>query len=319
MKTAHTSTDSVRSYLCEIGRVPILTHEQEIVYGKQVQKSIDLITIKDTLSTKLEREPSLTEWATAANLDELQLQKTLAIGEHAKCRMIEANLRLVVFIAKTYTKCNIDLLDLIQEGTIGMQRAVEKFDPSKGYRFSTYAYWWIRQGMTRAISEKSRTIRLPIHITERLSKIKKAQRTLSQKHGRMSTINELAVELKLTPKQIREYLEYNRQPLSLDLRIGDERDTELGDLLEDSGISPDQYVAQSSLQADLDRVMADLTRQQQQILTFRFGLKDTQPLTLEKIGDLLNLSRERVRQIERDAMVKLRRRKADIDGYLVSE
>lgn len=312
------TADMVRTYLREIGRVPLLTREQEIVYGKQVQQMMNLLEAKEALATNLNREPTQQEWADSLNLTEAGLNEGLRKGQRAKQKMIEANLRLVVAIAKKYQKRNLEFLDLIQEGTLGLERGVEKFDPMRGYKFSTYAYWWIRQAITRAIAQQGRAIRLPIHITEKLNKIKKVQRELAQKLGRSATPSEIADALELDTSQIREYLTIARQPISLDVRVGDNQDTELSDLLEDEGPSPEHYITQESLRHDLDELLGELTPQQRQVLTLRFGLADGNALSLAKVGEQLNLSRERVRQLERQALDQLRRHRANVREYLAS-
>lgn len=312
------SVDIVRTYLQEIGRVPLLSATQEIHYGKLIQEMMPLIEARDLLAKEVEHQPSQAEWAAHVNLSEVELRKILQQGNYAKQKMIAANLRLVVAIAKKYQKRQMEFLDLIQEGTLGLERGVEKFDPSRGYKFSTYAYWWIRQAITRAIAQQSRAIRLPIHITEKLNKIKKAQRELSQKLGRSATQSEIAQALDLEPSQIREYLVMARQPVSLDIKVGDNQDTELLDLLEDEGANPLIFVTSESLRDDLANLMAELTPQQQQVIALRFGLEDGKELSLAKVGEKLSISRERVRQLEHQALNHLRRHHHRIEEYIAS-
>lgn len=312
------TVDMVRTYLHEIGRVPLLTHEQEIIYGKQVQQMMLLLDQKASIVKDLDRDISDEEWAKHAEISEEKLQDILHVGRRAKKKMLEANLRLVVAIAKKYQKRNLEFLDLIQEGTLGLERGVEKFDPMRGYKFSTYAYWWIRQAITRAIAQQARTIRLPIHITEKLNKIKKTQRELTQKLGRGPTPAEIADSLGLEPEQIRDYLVMSRQPISLDMRVGDNQDTELQDLLEDEAASPEKYATHQLLKQDLRNLMSQLTAQQREVLNLRFGLNDGCELSLAKVGLRMNISRERVRQLERQALDHLRRHKATVQGYLAS-
>ncbi|MGF2036899.1 MAG: RNA polymerase sigma factor, RpoD/SigA family [Nostoc sp. CmiVER01] len=307
--------DSVRTYLREIGRIPLLTHEQEINLAKQVQQMMALLAAKEKLAIQLKRQPTQQEWIENINIGEKSLLQQLHQGHEAKHIMIQANLRLVVSIAKKYQRRNLDFLDLIQEGSLGLERGIEKFDPTKGYKFSTYGYWWIRQAITRAIAEQGRTIRLPIHVTEKLNKIKRIQRELTQKLGRTPTVVDIADELSLEPKEIRHYLLLARQPVSLELRVGSEKDIELQDMLEDDGLSPELYADQKFLQQNIQNLLSKLTPQQREILILRFGLTDGNELSLVEIGQRIGISRERVRQIEQQALSTLRRHKDKIHSY----
>lgn len=311
------TSDSIRSYLKAIGRVPLLSHEEEIAYGKQVTAMMQLLKLKEHLTGELGCEPAFSEWASAAEIGISDLKRTLIVGKHAKHKMIEANLRLVVSIAKKYTHRGLDFLDLVQEGNIGLDHGVEKFDPTKGYRLSTYIYWWIRQAMTRAIAMQSRIVRLPIHITEIINKIKKSQRNLSQQLGRVASIEEIAEHLDLTPERVRECLSHSRQTLSLELRCGEDNDTELADLLQAGDESPEEFATQCSLRSEMEQLMDALTPRQREVLMLRFGFQNEKPLSFGEIGELLGLSRERIRQLEQQAVQKLRRHRTQLREYLV--
>lgn len=311
----NSSADTLRAYLKSIGQVPLLTHEEEITYGKQVKTMMPLRILRDTLAEDLGHPPSWETWAEQANLSVENLQAIISTGEQAKLRMVAANLRLVVSVAKKYPHQNLDLLDLIQEGAFGLTRGVEKFDPAKGFRLSTYAYWWIRQAITRAIADQSRTVRLPIHISDTIKKIKKTQRDLTQNLGRIPTLDEVADYLELTPERVRECLYYNLPTMALERKIGD-MDTELADLLQFDGESPEDFATQSALRADLKKLMSKLLPREQEVLALRFGLEDGIPQSLAQIGKRLDISRERVRQIEQKAVKKLRLHRGELREYL---
>jgi RNA polymerase nonessential primary-like sigma factor len=291
-----TSTDPVRLYLQDIGRVDLLTQEQELTLARLVQRREQLLREGDPDKDELGKD----------ELADKERRLTLHRGKRAKERMIQANLRLVVSVAKKYQRRGMDLLDLVQEGTLGLERAVERFDPTRGFRFSTYAYWWIRQGITRALASQSRTIRLPVHITEKLNRIKRAQRELSARLGRLPCVAEIAQELNLSEALIRETLLQLPKPVSLEARVGKEHDMQLGDLLEDGHSTPEQELAREQLHNDLEALLEDLSSREAEVIRQRFGLVDDTPRSLTEIGAAMQLSRERVRQIESRALLKLR-------------
>ncbi|MBD6620919.1 RpoD/SigA family RNA polymerase sigma factor [Komarekiella sp. 'clone 1'] len=313
----HTS-DLIRLYLQDIGRFPLLTGSQEIAYARQVQQMVAIEQHKAELAQELHRQPTTSELAADIGKTESELTQILKLGQRAKQKMVTANLRLVVSIAKKYQNRNMELLDLIQEGSLGLQRGIEKFDPNRGYKLSTYAYWWVTQSITRAIAEQSRTIRLPVHLTERLNKIKKTQRELFQTLGRLPNVGEIAENLNLQPNQIREALTASRQTLSLDLRVGENQETELGELLHDESVSLDEDITLECLRQDMINMLSSLTPIQREVVILRFGLEDGQQLNLSQIGKRLNLSRERIRQIQVKAMNILRSNQHQIRDYLAS-
>jgi RNA polymerase nonessential primary-like sigma factor len=352
--------DLLRLYLQDIGRVDLLSNEEEVLLARQVQRREQLLREERALAvnhpvlqTLLELEelqqreanhlchwPTRQEWARAAGLAVSDLQATLTEGygtwakliqleprelkrelrdgRRARDRMIAANLRLVVTVAKKYQQRGLELLDLVQEGTLGLERAVEKFDPTRGFRFSTYSYWWIRQGITRAIATQSRTIRLPVHITEKLNRIKRVQQEIASQEGRLASLSDLAKRLGLSEETVRLTLMRVPRSVSLEMRVGREQDTQLGDLLEDGKATPEQELTRDALHDDLEHLLDELTDREAEVIRRRFGLEDDTPCTLAQIGEAMALSRERVRQIETRALLKLRQpqRRCKVRDYI---
>jgi RNA polymerase primary sigma factor len=286
--------DSVHTYLKSIGRTSLLTAEQEVDLAKRIEAGL-------YAEHKLETETELAED------DRRDLEDVADDGRRAKAHMLEANLRLVVSVAKKYSDRGLSLLDVVQEGNLGLIRAVEKFDYSKGYKFSTYAMWWIRQAIQRGFADSARTIRLPVHVLEMLSKLSRVERDMHQRLGREPTPEELAVELDRTPDQIEELLRTSRQPISLDSTIGEDGETSIGDLIEDVDAPEASELVDRQLLADQLRHALDaLTPREATIMAMRFGLYDGNPHTLDEIGRALGLTRERIRQLEKQSLSKLR-------------
>jgi RNA polymerase nonessential primary-like sigma factor len=287
------SSDLVRRYLQEIGRIALLSQEEELLLARQVQR----------------RERLLAQWQGPAEPGihgDAEQRRVLQEGRRAKERMVRANLRLVVSVAKKYQQRGLELLDLVQEGSLGLERAVDRFDPTRGFRFSTYAYWWIRQSITRALTNQGRTIRMPAHVGEKLGRIRQAQRRLGATLGREATVAEVAATADLSEATIRRTLQQLRQPLSLETRIGHGHDNQLADLLMDPQASPEEQLANAQLRETIETLLEQLNAREGSVIRQRFGLSDDTPRSLSEIGERLNLSRERVRQIETRALLKLR-------------
>ncbi|HET9155655.1 MAG TPA: RNA polymerase sigma factor RpoD [Myxococcaceae bacterium] len=292
------TNDPVRMYLKEIGKVPLLTAEQEVILAKAIDEG-EAATAEIDKATDNGRKLSPTRLR--------ELQRTERHGQLAKKKLIEANLRLVVSIAKRYVGRGMLFLDLIQEGNLGLIRAVEKFDYNKGFKFSTYATWWIRQAITRAIADQARTIRIPVHMVETINKLIRIQRQLLQDLGREPTPEEIGREMEFSPEKVREILKVSQEPVSLETPIGEEEDSHLGDFIEDSdAVVPVDAASFILLQEQLDSVLHTLSEREKKVIQLRFGLTDGHPRTLEEVGREFGVTRERIRQIESKTLSKLR-------------
>jgi len=298
--------DSIRVYLQEIGRIRLLRPDEEIELARKIA---DLLLLEE-LANQFEQDnghyPDVKEWAILVDMTLLKFRRRLMLGRRAKEKMVQSNLRLVVSIAKKYMNRGLSFQDLIQEGSLGLIRAAEKFDHEKGYKFSTYATWWIRQAITRAIADQSRTIRLPVHLYETISRIKKTTKVLSQEFGRKPTEEEIAESMEMTIEKLRFIAKSAQLPISLETPIGKEEDSRLGDFIEADIENPEQDVAKNLLREDLEGVLATLSPRERDVLRLRYGLDDGRMKTLEEIGQIFDVTRERIRQIEAKALRKLR-------------
>ncbi|PSF37140.1 RNA polymerase sigma factor RpoD [Aphanothece hegewaldii CCALA 016] len=298
--------DSIRIYLQEIGRIRLLRAEEEIELARKIADLLELERLFEQLRKRLGHFPTDKEWAQAVGMEYPAFKRRLYLGRKAKDKMVQSNLRLVVSIAKKYMNRGLSFQDLIQEGSLGLIRAAEKFDHEKGYKFSTYATWWIRQAITRAIADQSRTIRLPVHLYETISRIKKTTKILSQEMRRKPTEEEIATRMEMTIEKLRFIAKSAQLPISLETPIGKEEDSRLGDFIEADGETPEDEVSKNLLREDLENVLDTLSPRERDVLRLRYGLDDGRMKTLEEIGQIFNVTRERIRQIEAKALRKLR-------------
>ncbi len=298
--------DSIRVYLQEIGRIRLLRPDEEIELARKIADLLQLEEMAAQFESENGHYPTTKEWAALIEMPLVRFRRRLMLGRRAKEKMVQSNLRLVVSIAKKYMNRGLSFQDLIQEGSLGLIRAAEKFDHEKGYKFSTYATWWIRQAITRAIADQSRTIRLPVHLYETISRIKKTTKVLSQEFGRKPTEEEIAESMEMTIEKLRFIAKSAQLPISLETPIGKEEDSRLGDFIEADIENPEQDVAKTLLREDLEGVLATLSPRERDVLRLRYGLDDGRMKTLEEIGQIFDVTRERIRQIEAKALRKLR-------------